>query len=192
MAKTSGELEKEFIDTAKEKTGKSLQDWLSLVKQSGIEKRNDILEWLKKGHGLNHLQAQFITEIFLNNGAPVYIDTTALLENQFAKCPAMRSLFNSLSEKIISAFQGTQLIPKKTYLSFTAVREFAAVNVKPNEIRLGLDLGEAPFSEAVQKSKLTGPMPRISHMLVITEIEQLDENAMALLTQSYNRTHNKK
>ena len=72
MAKTSGELEQEFIDTAKEKTGKTLQEWLVLVKSSGIEKRNDILEWLKKGQGLNHLQAQLITGIFLNDGNPVY------------------------------------------------------------------------------------------------------------------------
>src|SRR6185295_18729698 len=130
MAKTSGELEKEFIDTAKEKTGKSLQEWLKAIKSSGIEKRNDILEWLKKPHGLNHMQAQFLTGIHLNNGDPVYINENALLENQFLKCPDMRPLFEYISEKIILAFQGTQLIPKKTYLSFTAAREFAAVNVK--------------------------------------------------------------
>ncbi len=192
MAKTSGEIEKEFIDTAKEKTGKSLQDWLKLVKSSGIEKRNDILEWLKKGHGLNHLQAQLITGIYLNNGSPVYINENALLENQFVKCPEMRSVFDSVSKKIISSFQGTQLIPKKTYLSFTAVREFAAINVRPNEIRLGLDLGDAPFNETLQKSKLTGPMSRISHMLIISEEKQFDKNVISLLTQSYNRTHSKK
>lgn len=191
MAKTSGEIEKEFIDTAKDKTGKTLQDWLKLVKSSGIEKRNDILEWLKKGHGLNHLQAQLITGIYLNNGNPVYINESALLENQFAKCPDMRFVFDSISEKIISSFQGTQLIPKKTYLSFTAVREFAAINVKPKEIRLGLDLGDEPFSETLKKSKLTGPMPRISHMLILTELKDLNKNAMALLTKSYNRTHSK-
>jgi hypothetical protein len=77
-------------------------------------------------------------------------------------------------------------------LSFIAVREFAAINVKPNEIRLGLDLGDKSFSETLQKSKLTGPMPRISHMLVFTEANQLDKNVMALLTQSYNRTNSKK
>ena len=192
MAKTSGEIEKEFIDTAKEKTGKSFQDWLKLVQSSGIEKRKDILEWLKKGHGLNHLQAQLITGIYLNNGNPVYINENALLENQFSKCPEMRSVFDSISKKIISSFQGTQLIPKKTYLSFTAVREFAAINVKPNEIRLGLDLGDEPFSETLQKSKLTGPMPRISHMLVFTEANQFDKNVMALLTNSYTRTNSKK
>ena len=78
MAKTSGELETEFIDTAKDKTGKTLQEWLSLVKYSDLQKQNDILEWLKKGHGLNHMQAQFVAGIFLNNGNPVYGNESTL------------------------------------------------------------------------------------------------------------------
>lgn len=72
MAKTSGEIEKEFIETAKERTGRSLADWLELVRSSGIDKRNDILEWLKKGYGLNYLHAQLIAGIYLNNGNPIY------------------------------------------------------------------------------------------------------------------------
>ena len=52
--------------------------------------------------------------------------------------PTMRPLFDTISEKILSAFPGTQLIPKKTYLSFTAVREFAAINVKAAESGWGL------------------------------------------------------
>jgi len=191
MTKTSGELEKEFIDTAKAQTGRTLQEWLSLVNSSGIEKRNEILEWLKKGHGLNHMQAQFIAGIYLNNGSPVYTNENALLENQFAKCREMRLLFDGVSKKIISSFHGTQLIPKKTYLSFTAIREFVAVNVKPSELRIGLDLGDTPFTSILQKSKLMGPMPRFSHMLIVTAENQLTEKAMELITQSYNRTHKK-
>lgn len=191
MAKTSGELEKEFIDTAKEKTGRSLPEWLSFVTSSGIEKRNDILNWLKKGHGLNHMQAQFVTGIYLNNGNPVYINETGLLDAQFEKCAAMRPLFDEISAKLIAVFPGTQLIPKKTYLSFTAVREFAAMNIKPTEIRLGLDLGDTPFNDTVQKAKLTGPMPRISHMLIITGAGQFNKQLEQLLTASYNRTHKK-
>lgn len=191
MAKTSGELETEFIETAKDKTGKTLQEWLTLVKSSGIQKQNDILQWLKKGHGLNHMQAQFVAGMYLNNGNPVYGNERALLENQFVKCPDMRLLFDAVSEKIISEFQGTQLIPKKTYLSFTAVREFAAINIKPKEIRLGLDLGDEPFTEELQKSKLTGPMPRISHMIIMTDVKQFDNKTKQLILQSYDRTHKK-
>jgi predicted transport protein len=103
----------------------------------------------------------------------------------------MRAVFDSISEKIISSFQGTQLIPKKTYLSFTAIREFAAINVKPKEIRLGLDLGDEAFTEALQKSKLTGPMPRISHMIILTESTQFDNKVKQLVQQSFNRSNKK-
>ncbi len=191
MAKTSGDFEREFIDTAKEKTGRTLQEWLDVVKTSGLAKQNDILDWLKKEYGLNHMQASLTAGIFLNNGEVVYGNENALMENQFAKFADMRPLFDAVAEKIMSEFEGTQLIPKKTYLSFTAVREFAAVNVKPKEIRLGLDLGDEPFTETIQKSKLTGPMPRISHMISITDFNQIDRDLLELLTRSYNRCHKK-
>lgn len=191
MAKTSGELETEFIQTAKNLTGKSLPEWLKTVKVSGLEKRNDILEWLKKGHGLNHMQAQFVAGIFLNNGNPVYGNEQNLLENQFARDNNLRPLFEEIHKRIIKGFQGVQLIPKKTYLSFTGIREFVALNIKTGEIRIGLDLGEERFTGLLQKAKLSGPMPRFSHMIVIYELAQFDNDVMTLIRKSYERTHQK-
>lgn len=191
MAKTSGEFELEFIQTVKEKTGKTLEQWLSAVKASGLNKQMEIVKWLKSNHNLNHMQSQFVAGIFLNNGKPVYQNEDNLFENQFAKCESLKPMFNELSGKILGMFPGTRLIPKKTYLSFTAEREFAAVNVKPNEIRLGLDLGDEVFNNTVQKSKLTGPMPRISHMVIITEIKQFDKKVLDLLNKSYSRSNKK-
>lgn len=191
MAKTSGELEQEFIQTAKEKTGKSLEQWLPAVKKSGLSKPLEISNWLKAEHGLNHLQATLLAGLYLNNGQPVYMNEKALLENQFQKCRDQAPLFESVSEKILARFTDAQLIPKKTYISFTATREFAAINVKPQELRLGLDLGEEPLTNALQKSKLTGPMPRFTHMVVITRIEQFDKKLMEFVEQSYNRSHKK-
>ena len=191
MAKTSGEFEKEFIQTAKEKTGKSLEEWLSVVKATTLSKKMEIVNWLKSEHELNHMQAGFVAGIYLNNGKTVYTNEDNLLENQFVKCEAMRPLFNSISERILKDFPGTQLIPKKTYLSFTAAREFAAINIKQKEIRLGIDLGDEPFSNSLQKSKLSGPMPRISHMIVLTDIKQFNLQILNYLKQSYDRTNKK-
>ncbi len=191
MAKTSGEFEQEFIQTAKEKTGKTLEQWLPVVKASGLAKQMELTNWLKSEHKMNHLQAQLLAGLYLNNGKPVYQNENALLDNQFAKAEAMRPLYNAVSEKILNLFPDTQLIPKKTYLSYTATREFAAINIKPAEIRLGMDLGDMPFNDTVQKTKLTGPMPRISHMAVITDTKQFDKKLIDYLQQSYNRTHKK-
>ena len=189
MAKTSGEFEQEFIQTAKEKTGKTLEQWLPVVKKSGLGKQMEITNWLKTEHKLNHLQASLLAGLFLNNGKPVYQNEGSLLDNQFAKCEEMRPLFNAISEKVLKLFPDTQVIPKKTYVSFTATREFAAINIKHKEIRLGMDLGETEFNETVQKTKLSGPMPRISHMAVITDMKQFDKKLLEYLQLSYNRTH---
>jgi len=185
MVKTSGELEREFIETSQLKTGKSLQQWLTLVTASGIAKRNDIMVWLKQGHGLNHMQAQFITGIHENSGRPVYNDN-GLMEMHFSKSMHLRPVFDNIAALIIDQFPGTQLIPKKTYLSFTAIREFVAVNIKPNEIRYALDLGDLPFDDILQKSSVKGPMPRFSHMIIFTEVQALE---MKFIQASYHRTH---
>jgi len=63
------------------------------------------------------------------------------------------------------------------------------VNIKPKELRIGLDLGDHPFDALVEKAKLTGPMPRISHMVVLTVAKQLDGDLAKLLKISHLRCH---
>ena len=71
----------------------------------------------------------------------------------------------------------------------TEKREFAAINIKPKELRIGFDLGDRAFDETVSKSKLSGPMPRISHMLVLTDKSQLNPDLVELLKASHQRSH---
>lgn len=73
MARGSQERELEFIENAKETTGYSVEEWMSVIEGEGLEpKANTILKHLKANHGLNHLQANYLSGIFLNDGKPVY------------------------------------------------------------------------------------------------------------------------
>lgn len=191
MAKTSAELEKEFIVNSKSLTGNTLEEWLEIVSKTGQGKRNDIMDHLKKEYGVNHMQAQFIAGISLNNGNPVYSNENDLFEIHFQKAPEMKEVFNHISDYILCNFQGTQLIPKKTYLSLTEAREFVAINIKTNEVRIGLDLGDYNFNEKVLKSKLTGPMPRFSHMIIIKNSNEFNSDIKELISKSFDRTHKK-
>lgn len=187
-AKTSGEIEKEFIDNVKNSTGKALGDWMKHVAASGVTKRNDIIKWLKERQGFGHMNASLLTGIYLNNGKPVYGSTEDLLNNQFAKGAEMRPLYEAFTAFAKKRFPNSSVLPKKTYVSILEKREFAAINIKPKELRIGLDLGERAFDEAVTKSKLSGPMPRISHMLVLTDKSQLNGDLAELLKLSYQRS----
>jgi len=187
--KTSGEIEKEFIDNLKTSTGKSVPEWMKQLSSSGITKRNDLIKWLKERAGFGHMNASLLAGIYLNNGKPVYGSTEELLDNQFAKAADMRPLYESFIAFVQKHFGRSSVLPKKTYVSILEKREFGAINIKPKELRIGFDLGDRPFDDTVSKSKLSGPMPRISHMLVLTDNSQLNADLVELLKASYQRSH---
>jgi len=187
--KTSGEFEKEFMDSLAQDTGKDLKTWMSEIDGFGSKKRNEVIAWLKSKHGFGHMNASLLAGIHANGGKPVYQSTDDLLETQFAKTAEMRPLYESLIAFVAENFPGSRVLPKKTYVSILENREFAAVNIKPKELRIGLDLGDRPFDEIIEKAKLSGPMPRISHMFVLTDKKQLDEGIADMLKQSHSRCH---
>jgi hypothetical protein len=187
--KTSGEFEKEFMDGLQSSTGKSLADWVSIVDGFSSKKRNEVIEWLKSVHNFNHMQASMLAGIHANGGKPVYQSTDGLLDAQFGKNEDMRPLYDEFVSFISKNFPNAAMLPKKTYVSVLENREFAAVNIKKGELRIGLDLGERPFDEKVEKAKLTGPMPRISHMVVATNVSRFDGELVELLKHSHGRCH---
>ncbi len=187
--KTSGEFEKEFMDGLKGETGKDLSAWMKIVDGAPGKKRNEVIAWLKSEHGVGHMNGSLLAGIHANGGKPVYASTDDLLENQFAKAADMRPLYDALMAFVKKYFPASTVLPKKTYVSILENREFGAVNIKPKELRIGFDLGERPFDEKVEKAKLTGPMPRISHMRVISDISDLDDSLVDVLRESHSRCH---
>jgi hypothetical protein len=187
--KTSGEFEKEFMDALRGATGKGLVTWMKTIDGFESKKRNEVIAWLKGEHGFGHMQASLLAGIHANGGKPVYQSTDNLLEAQFAKATAMKPLYAAFLEFVKENFPKSSVLPKKTYVSVLENREFAAINIKAKELRIGLDLGDRPFETTMEKAKLTGPMPRISHMFVLTDAKQLNEAIVEALRESHARCH---
>jgi len=187
--RTSGEFEKEFMDSLAKETGKDLKTWMKTIDGFGSKKRPEVIAWLKTEHGFGHMNASMLAAIHANGGKPVYQSTDDLLDAQFAKAAEMRPLYDAFLGFVKKNFPNSTVLPKKTYVSILENREFAAVNIKPKELRIGLDLGDTPFDEKIEKAKLSGPMPRISHMFVLTDAKQLDASIVEALTRSHARCH---
>lgn len=187
--KTSGEFEKEFMDGLKASTGSDLTAWMKAIDGLNSKKRNEVIAWLKADHGFGHMNASLLAGIHANGGKPVYQSTDNLLDAQFAKAVDMRPLYDKFIEFVTTYFPASSVLPKKTYVSILDNREFAAINIKPKELRIGLDLGDRPFDDKIEKAKLSGPMPRISHMFLLTDVKQLDKSIIHALKESYSRCH---
>ena len=187
--KTSGEFEKAFMDGLESSTSKDISAWMKILDGFPSRKRPEVIAWLKSEHGFGHMDASLLAGIHANGGEPVYQSTDSLLDAQFAKAAEMGQLFEELLRFLKENFPDATILPKKTYVSILENREFAAVNIKPKELRIGLDLGNRPFDARVEKAKLTGPMPRISHMVVLTDAKQVNGDLAKLLKTSHSRCH---
>lgn len=190
MAKDSQRLEQEFIATSREKTGRDVPEWMAVIGAAGMDKPNSIIKWMKDEHKLNHMQANFLTGIFLNGGQPVY-DYEVLFGKLFQDKPQLLPLYKGLESAIQARLPEAEFIPTKTYVSIEGKRCFACATLTKQNIRVGLDLGDTPFDDYVQKGRSLGAMPNLTHMVEISDPSQVDERLLGLVEQAYTRVHQK-
>ena len=186
--KTSEDFEREFIQECQEKTGKSLDEWMTLLKGTDLKKPKETLTYIKAEYGLNHMQANFLSGIYLNNGKPVY-DNSQLFNAHFEKYPDKRDMYDQLEAIVKGNFPDVKVVGTKGYISFRNAKEFAVAKINKGNIRIGMDLGERPFDDTVQKAKSLGTMPRISHMVEVTTSEEITDDLVPLLQEANTRVN---
>lgn len=188
MAKTAQELEQDFLTHIVDQTGHPLPWWMSTIKAEGLEKNNEIVKWAKAEHGLNHLQATMLAGIYLNDGKPVH-DPEELLKKLFEGKEAQKPIYQALRELVAEGMENVQFIPKKTYVSIEGERCFATAKINKSNLRIGLDLADRPFDDYVEKGVGLGAMPNITHMIEVTEPEEIDSRVLTFLKEAYQRRH---
>ncbi|MBZ0290565.1 MAG: DUF4287 domain-containing protein [Anaerolineae bacterium] len=191
MARDSQRLEQEFIAAAREKTGKDVPEWMTVIGKSGLDKPNAILNWLKAEHKLNHMQANFLSGIYLNDGKPVFGYEVLFLKLFDGKADLL-PLYRTLEKRIRGELPAdVDLIPTKAYVSIEGKRCFACATLTKKNIRVGLDLGDKPFDDYTQKAKSLGAMPNLTHMVEIQAEKDVDDRLLNCVQQAYRNAHKK-
>ncbi|MDX2076256.1 MAG: DUF5655 domain-containing protein [bacterium] len=188
MAKDSQALEQEFIVTVAEKTGHTLDEWMGIIRETGLDKSKPIHSYLKDNHKLNHLQATFLMGIYLNDGKPVY-DYEVMFANLFAGKEALLPIYEAVKTQVITKFPSVEFIPTKAYISIEDKKIFACATMTPKLIRVGLDLGDVPFGEYAQKAKSLGAMPNLTHMIEVAGVADVNDSFIGYVEKAYRRNH---
>jgi hypothetical protein len=116
-------------------------------------------------------------------------DAAAALEKLISAAKGYRPLYHMLETAIRGALPALVLTPRAGYISLGAPAEFAAITLHASEIRLGLDLGDRAFDSLLQKSKMKGPGPAITHMAVLTDARQVNGELLNLLEGAHARVN---
>lgn len=171
---------KTMIANLPEKTGKSLDEWIGIVRTSGHEKHGAIVKFLKSDHGMTHGYANLVSSKARESGAP----EPDLIEAQYAGGKAgLRPIHDAISAFAISLGGDVEIAPKKSSVSLRRKKQFALITPATKS---RIDLGLALKGEDAA-GRLESYNAMCSHRVRLETLEEFDDEVKAWMKDAYSR-----
>lgn len=171
-----------ILRNLKVKTGKNIDEWLTVVHSTGLSEKKNVMEFLKKEHGLGHFQAQHVFEKFANED--VYGNDEELVNNLFNTEPS-KVIYTQVKEMISTLGEDVEIRPCKTYIPFYRRHQFAIVTLnKSEEVVLAVNLPDGFTHDRFTAAK-TLASKRINFQTIIAKQSDLDNEIKSIVQQAY-------
>jgi predicted transport protein len=183
MALGPKEMGEAILRNLEEKTGKTLEQWISIVKKSKLSDKKSVMDFLKITHGVGHFQAQKIVERL--EGKDAYENTDDFIPALF-NTPDLLKTYKKIENTISKFGKDVRIQPCKTYIPFYRKNQFAIVKVsKDKKVIIGLNLADNFSHERFKKSK-TGGSERINFQTKMNKIAEFDNELIEVIKSAYN------
>jgi hypothetical protein len=187
----------DWVAMLKTKTGRSLEEWLALVKRDGPKGEAARREWLKKEHGLGTNSAWWLAERAGDNPGPrdddpeAYLETAAAyVEEQYAgKREPLRPIYELLLKLGRGTGKGVKVCPCKTIVPLYREHVFAQIKPSTNtRVDLGLALAKHTGKVPTRLIDTGGKekKDRITHRIPIERVDQIDAEVQKWLKVAYD------
>lgn len=186
MATSSPEaMARSMIDNLPEKTGRSLEQWLTLLAKSNLAKHGEIVKHLKSEHTVTHGFANLIAHHCIAGNEKDH-SSTDLVEALFTGPKAdLRPIYEALI-KMVGAFgSDVQISPKKTYVSLRRNKQFALIQPSTRDrVDLGINLkGQQPNRRLEASGSFNG---MVSHRVRLTQTNEVNAQLKGWLRKAYD------
>jgi hypothetical protein len=176
-----------------EKTGRSLKDWISLVKKSGPPTEKERREWLRREHKLGNNVAWFIAENAEGQGGKrsepeAYLQAAQRFVNDMfaGKKAALVPLYAELLDLGFAQGKDVKVCPCKTMVPLFRKHVFAQIKPSTNaRIDLGLALGDRKTPKRLINTGGFEKKDRITHRIEITKASDIDDEVKRWLKTAY-------
>jgi len=182
-----------WVAALKEKTGRSLDEWLKLIKKSGPPSEKERREWLKTEHKLGTNTAWWLAERAEGKGGQssdpeAYLRAAEqYVEDMFAGSKAtLRPMYDALLELGLGLGKDVKACPCQTIVPLYRKHVFA--QIKPatrTRIDLGFALGARPAEGRLINTGGYAKKDRITHRIPISSLSDIDSEVKQWLRLAY-------
>lgn len=180
-------MEESGLAILKERTGRTLDEWIRIVKKSGPPAEKERIAWLKEAHGITTNYALWIAKRVDGGGSAESYDPDAMVEEMFAgKKAGLRPIYDRMLALAFELGKDVHVSPCKTIVPFYRKHVFAQVKPTTNT---RVDVGFA-FKDRKPSGKLvsTGGFEkgdRITHRVPVASVGEIDKEIEKWLKHAY-------
>lgn len=175
--------EQTMLDNLHKNTGKSLDQWIALVKTKSFEKHGLIMKFLKEEEGLTHGFANLIALKSLATDAGSVEDKNELIENQYKGKEHFRPIYDHLILEISKFGNDIEIAPKNANVSLRRKKQFALLHpVTKTRFEIGINLkGQEPMGKLLPSGNAM-----CTHKINLTDLKDMDNEVMDWLKMAYS------
>jgi predicted transport protein len=172
------------VKNLEEKTGKSINEWKSIVINSGLEKHGELVAMLKDKYGIGHGYANMVVHQAKETGAASSADDELVTE-QYKGKEALKELYDILIKEIHQFGPDVELAPKKAYVSVRRKKQFAILQPSTKtRLDVGLMLKDTPASGKLEAAGSWNAM--CTHRIKLESRSDITPQLIKWIRQSYD------
>jgi predicted transport protein len=175
-----------MIAAIREKTGKSLDEWVAIARASGKAKHGELVAWLKSDHGFTHGYANLVAHTALQSDASARIAAgDDLVSEMFAgDKAALRPIFDKLMAAILALGGDIEQAPMKGYLSLKRKTQFATLHPSTRtRFDVGIKLKGVAAAGRLEAAGSWNAM--VTHRVRLESPDQVDAELIGWLRQAH-------
>lgn len=174
-----------MVDNLYKNTGKTLEQWITIVQKENFIKHGEAMNFLKGEHGLTHGFANLIVHKANGTDAASAENQDDLILKQYAGKEHFKPLYEKLMSEILNFGGDVEIAPKNAYVSLRRKKQFAILQpATKTRFEIGINLkGEAP-SGKLEVIKTANAM--CSHKINVTDITEIDREVLHWIKAAYD------
>jgi hypothetical protein len=180
-----------YLDTIKEKTGKTPQDFIALAEPKGFLKPDakvaDILAWLKADFDLGRGHGMAIINVFKSVTHPERRKTDERIDKLFTgKKAAWREHYDALLAKLQQFGGDVRVAATDSYVSLLkGDAKFGVVYVTADRMDIGIKRKGEPFGRRFEEAGAWNSM--VTHRARISKPDEIDAEILTWLRAAYDK-----
>jgi Domain of unknown function (DUF5655)/Domain of unknown function (DUF4287) len=176
--------EQTMVANLARQTGRTLEEWIGIVRGDGLAKHGEIVKKLKTQHGLTHGYANLVAHKAMKSDAGS-ADAGDLIEAMYAgDRAALRPIHDRIMREVAGFGGDVEVAPKKGYVSLRRSKQFALIQPSTKtRVDVGLVLKGEPAAGRLENSGSFNAM--VTHRVRIAAAKDVDAELLGWLRRAY-------